>query len=73
MEDPVKHGVDQARMVHDVIEPGARVRYKPALHGIKTWRGTVVRRGVLPRCWVVQLDHEQLHRTVPASALELLG
>jgi hypothetical protein len=73
MEGDVKHRVNPARTVHDVIEPGIRVRYTPALHGLKTSRGTVVRRGVLPRCWVVQFDNEQLQRTVRASALELLG
>jgi hypothetical protein len=61
------------RVMHTRIEPGARVRYCPALAGIKSFRATVISPGPLPQSWIIQPDGDTLQRTVPTPTLKLIG
>jgi hypothetical protein len=61
------------RIMHTRIEPGARVRYCPALPGIKSFRATVIAPGLLLRSWIIQSGGDTLRRTVPTPSLKLIG
>ena len=48
------------------------MRVHPLYFDLPKYQATVIKRGLLPRTWIVRADRDTLERAVPADCLELL-